>query len=342
MTAGNIYTIAGNGARGYKGYGVEAYSYGGGGHRRSGGRLAGAELDWSQGLALDASGNLYIADWAINRVPEVAAANHKQYGIDMTAGNIYTVAGIGVPGFNADGVPAGATELNEPAGLALDASGNLYIADVGNDRIREVAAANHEQYGIAMTAGDIYTVAGDGVMGLFGEMAPAATAELDDASSVALDASGNLYIADVGNDRIREVAAANHKQYGIAMTAGDIYTVAGTGFPGFSGDGGPAAAAKLDQPKDVSFDASGNLYIADSANNRIREVAAANQTQYGIAMTAGDIYTVAGDGTPGFSGDGGPSSIALLNGHAGLALVNSGSIFIADQYNNRVRQLRNQ
>ncbi len=134
---------------------------------------------------------------------------------------------------------------------------------------------------------------------------------------MAVDAAGNLLIADTGNTRVRVVAATTGTFYGQAMTAGDIYTVAGNGHYGFSGDGGPATSAELNGPDGVAVDGAGNLVIADTGNNRIRVVAATTGTFYGQAMTAGDIYTVAGDGTAGFSGDGGPATSAELNDPAG-------------------------
>ena len=128
-----------------------------------------------------------------------------------------------------------------------------------------------------------------------------------------MDGAGNLLIADTGNNRVRVVAASTGTFYGQAMTAGDIYTVAGDGTGGFSGDGGPATSAELDYPAGVAVDGAGNLVIADTGNNRVRVVAASTGTFYGQAMTAGDIYTVAGDGTGGFSGDGGPATSAELD-----------------------------
>ena len=159
-----------------------------------------------------------------------------------------------------------------------------------------------------MTARHIYTVAGNGTYGFSGDGGPATAAELDYPDQTAVDGAGNLVIADSANDRVRVVAASTGTFYGQAMTAGDIYTVAGNGTTGFSGDGGPATGAELDSPRGVTVDGAGNLVIADRGNNRVRVVAAGTGTFYGQAMTAGDIYTVAGNGTVGFSGDGGPAT----------------------------------
>src|SRR5205807_2967618 len=140
-----------------------------------------------------------------------------------------------------------------------------------------------------------------------GDVGAATAAELGGPEDAVVDGAGNLVIADSGNNRVRVVAASTGTFYGQAMTAGDIYTVAGTGTFGFSGDGGPATAAELGSPGQTAVDGAGNLVIADSANDRVRVVAARAGTFYGQAMTAGDIYTVAGTGTGGFSGDGGPA-----------------------------------
>jgi sugar lactone lactonase YvrE len=221
---------------------------------------------------------------------------------------ITTVAGNGTYGYSGDGGPATKAELNYPQGVAVDASGNLFIADSHNGRIREVG-----------TNGIITTVAGKGGTGGFsGDGGPASNAELDLPTGVAVDASGNLFIADSWNSRIRKVG-----------TNGIITTVAGKGGTGgFSGDGGPATNAELDVPTGVAVDASGNLFIADCWNSRIRKVG-----------TNGIITTVAGNGTYGFSGDGGPATKAGLNYSQGVAVDASGNLFIADNNNHRIREV---
>ena len=231
---------------------------------------------------------------------------------------IETVAGTGSTGefgggFGGDGGPATAARLNIPAGVALDGAGNLYIADVWNHRIRKVDSA-----------GTITTVAGNGREGYSGDGGPAVAAQLNRPFGVALDAAGNLYIADAWNHRIRKVDSA-----------GTITTVAGSGRSGFgsmggySGDGGAAVAAQLYSPTGVALDGSGNLYIADLINHRIRKVDA----------DTGVITTVAGDGTTGFGGDGGPATAAQLYGPTGVALDGSGNLYIADLINDSIRKV---
>ena len=321
MTAGDIYTVAGNGKVGYSGDGRPATS---------------AQLNEPGGVAADAAGNLLIADTNDHRVRVAAARTGTFYGQAMTAGDIYTVAGTGHGGSAGDGGPATSARLRVPHGVATDAAGNLLIADSGNARIRVVAVRSGTFYGQAMTAGDIYTVAGHG-FGFSGDGGPATSARLLFPEGVATDAAGNLVIADTDNQRVRVVAIRSGTFYGRAMTAGDIYTVAGDGTAGFSGDGGPATGAGLSVPGGVATDAAGNLLIADIGNARVRVVAAATGTFYGQAMTAGDIYTVAGDGTAGFSGDGGPATGAELSTPDGVATDAAGNLLIADSGNSRVR-----
>src|SRR6266702_1328049 len=254
------------------------------------------------GAAFDHSGNLVIADGA-GRIRVVAARTGTFYGQAMTARHIYTVAGGGTGGLG-DGVPATQATLFGPSDVAVDRVGNLVIDDRDTLRIRVVAGRTGTFYGQAMTTGDIYTIAGTGTQGFSGDGGPATGAELDAPGTPALDAAGNLVFADSGNERARVVAESTGSFYGQAMTTGGIYTVAGTGADGFSGDGGPATSAEFRGPTGVAVDSAGNLVITDTGNNRIRVVAGSTGTFYGKPMTAGDIYTVAGTGIQGFSGDG--------------------------------------
>jgi hypothetical protein len=328
MTAHHIYTVAGNGISTFSGDGGPATK-------------AGMSPGWA---AVDGAGNLLIADGGNNRIRVVAARSGTFYGQAMTAHDIYTVAGDGTAGFTGDGGPALGAELRFPGAVAVDSAGNLAIADTGNGRVRVVAAASGTFYRQPMTAGHIYTVASNGApshqegnQGFSGDAGPALRAELDFPGGVTADAAGNMVIADTWNQRIRVVAAQTGAFYGRAMTGHHIYTVAGNGTMGFSGDRGPATAAGLSVPPDVVVDGAGNLVIADSGNNRIRVVAAASGTFYGQAMTAGHIYTVAGNGTPGSLGDGGPATHAELKSPAGVAVDHAGNLVIADFSNSRIQ-----
>jgi len=246
------------------------------------------------GVSVDPAGIYYIADCDDNRVRKV------------TNGVITTVAGSGNPGFSGDNGPAASAQLNDPWGVAVDSADNLYIADTNNDRIRKV------------TNGVITTVAGSGNLGFSGDNGPAASAQLYVPAGVAVDPAGNLYIADLRNSRVRKVSN------------GVIITVAGNGVCcDFSGDNGPAASAQLYFPQGVAVDPGGNLYIADTRNNRIRKV------------TNGVITTVAGSGNPGFSGDNGPAASAQLYVPAGVAVDSAGNLYIADTGNSRIRKVTN-
>ncbi len=307
------------------------------GYGGDGGPATDASCDGPDGLVVDGAGNLFMADDQNNRIRVVAAQTGTQFGTAVTAGDITTIAGTGAFDDSGDGGPATSAALAYPAGLALDASGNLLVCDSGNNVVRVVAAASGTFYGQAMTAGDIYTVAGDGSAGFGGDGGPATSGQLDEPADVTADAAGNLVIADLGNNRVRVVAVSNGTFYGQAMTAGGIYTVAGDGTAGFGGDGGPATSSALDAPQSVAVDRHGNLVIADTANNRVRVVAVSNGTFYGQAMTAGDIYTVAGDGTAAFGGDGGPALAASLSSPRALVVDHHGDLVVADSGNERVR-----
>jgi trimeric autotransporter adhesin len=209
--------------------------------------------------------------------------------VDPGTGHLTTPAGTGVSGPLGDGGWASRATLSGAMGGAVDGAGNLVIADAVGNRVRVVAAATGTFYGRAMKAGHIYTVAGDGTAGFSADGRKAVAAELNYPNGVAVDGAGNLVIADTDNERIRVVAVSTGTFYGQAMTAGDIYTVAGDGKGGFSGDGGPATSAELSVPTGVAVDGSGNLVIADHNSDRVRVVAASSGTFYGQAMTAGDI-----------------------------------------------------
>ena len=256
------------------------------------------------------------------------------YGQAMTAGHIYTVAGDAGYGYSGDGGPATSASFAIAYGVSIDHSGNLVIADSGDCRIRVVAGSTGTFYGQAMTAGHIYTVAGNGTVGYSGDGGPATSAALTRPEAVTVDAAGSLVISDTDNQRIRVAAAVTGTFYGLAMTAGDIYTVAGGGTGGL-GDGGPATSAALTHPQGVAVNTAGNLFIADDYANRVRMVADKTGTFYGQAMTAGDIYTVAGGGSS--ADDGVPATAAALSRTTGVALDSSGNLLIADTQSYRIR-----
>ena len=324
MTAGHMYIAAGNGKHGFSG---------------DGGPAASAELNFPYGVAADATGNLVIADSSNNRVRVVARSTGTFYGQPMTAGDIYTVAGDGAAGFSGDGGPATSASLNFPRGVAADGSGNLVIADGASNRIRVVAGKAGTFYGRTMTAGDIYTVAGDGTAGFSGDGGPATSAAFSSPEGVAVDGLGNLVIADTNNNRVRVVAATTGTFYGQPMTAGDVYTVAGDGTAGFSGDNGPAVSAEIHGAPGIAVDGSGNVLITDTGSNRVRLVATRTGTFYGQSLTAGDIYTLAGNGTAGFSGNGGPAVGAELSGPTGITVDGAGNVLFADMTNTQIREI---
>jgi sugar lactone lactonase YvrE len=271
-----------------------------------GGMATKASLNGPASITIDSAGNLFIADFD----------NHRVRRVD-TSGVITTVAGNGRRGFSGDGGLAISASLDSPTGLAIDGDGNLFFVDRQNFRIRRVDAKT----------GIITTFAGDGSNGLTGDDGPATMAGMGPID-IAIDSSGNLFIADSTHSRIRRIDAKT----------GIITTVAGSGpeFTGsFGGDGGPANRARLNSPFGVVVDEADNLFIADGLNNRIRRVDA----------KTGIITTVAGDGFKGdfgqgrFKGDGGPAIEASLSIPTGLALDSKGNLYIADIFNLRVRQV---
>lgn len=277
---GDINVFAGNGSFGWAG---------------DNGPATAAQIRQPQGLAFDSLGNLYIADGLNYRIRKVDTSNI-----------ITTVAGTGVAGYSGDGGPALSAQLNLPSDLAFDSLGNYYIADAWNNCVRKVD-----------TAGNITTIAGNGIAGFSGDGGPAITAMLNEPQGIAVDALGNLIISDNFNCRVRSV-----------NSAGIITTIVGTGVCGYSGDGGLATLAMVHNPEKLYLDSGGNLYIADTANLRVRKVNA-----------SGIISTIAGNGTLGNSGDGGPATAAQLYIPEAVAGNASGILYIADRGNQNIRKV---
>jgi sugar lactone lactonase YvrE len=274
----------------------------GGSQLGDGGPATKAGLCGPNDVALDASGNMYISDGGIYCSGPGGNTVRK---VDSD-GIITTVAGTpGVAGFSGDGGPATKAQLNTPTGVMVDRKGNLYITDENNYRIRKV-----DKEGI------ITTIAGTGEAGYAGDGGPATSAKLIDPGGGAFDARGNLYFVDY--KCVRKIDRS-----------GTITTVAGTGHAGYSGDGGPATEAKL-TAYDVALDRKGNLYIADTENNRVRKV-----------DRDGIIRTIAGSGKRGYSGDGGPATEAALKDPISIAVDRKGNVFFSDHHNSVIRKVDN-
>ncbi len=320
------------------------------GYAGDGGAATAAQIDWPTGLCVKSTGEVIISDTnnsclrqvsitnTISTLPMTVgpglsspdgavsyydaaqkrlflyiadSGNHRIRRLDTVTNARATVAGTGSAGSWGDGGQATAARLNSPSAVALDASGNLYIADTGNHKIRKVNVAT----------GIISTAAGTGSAGYSGDGWFATWAKLDSPEGVCVDASGNIFIADTNNHRIRKFTVG-----------GNISTVAGTGIAGYSGDGGAATSAMINNPQGVSVDAAGSITIADTGNHALRLV----------SSYTGNITTLAGTGTSGYNGDNRPAAQAQLSSPRGVALgltKGAGRIFISDTGNNRIRTL---
>jgi sugar lactone lactonase YvrE len=282
-----IVTIAGGSVAAYAG---------------DGGKAANASLHWPMGIALDRKSNIYIAD----------ADNNVIRKIDANTGFITTIAGTGLDAgsgfgfYSGDGAAATTATLFAPSGIAIDTSGNIFIADASNNCIRKIDGA-----------GNITTVVGTGVAGFGGDGAAATAAKLSLPSRVAVDTFGNMYITDTRNHRVRKVDVTKK-----------ITTIAGTGVPDYTGDGAAANLATLNYPTDVIVDTFKSIYIADKLNNCVRKI-----DSFGI------ITTIAGSLVPAYSGDGGPATVARLYDPEALALDDSFNLFISDWGNSVVRKV---
>ena len=281
--SGTITTFAGTGALGYFG---------------DGGPATAAKIGGVSGMTFDAAGNMIIADFANDCIRK----------INMTTGTISLVAGTGgTSGSTGDGGPATAALFNHLMDVKFDATGNLYISDWGNNKIRMIN-----------TSGDIVLIAGTGTAGYTGDGFAATAAEISAPYKLAFDATGNLFFADGGNNCVRKVD----------ITSGIITTVVGTGTSGFFGDGGPATSARLASPSGVAFDANGNLYIADRGNARIR-----------VVDGGGMISSIAGTGIPAGTGDGGPATAARFNSPFVLMTDPDLNLYIGDINGMTVREI---
>jgi hypothetical protein len=276
---GYMSTVAGSGMVGYTG---------------DGGPATAAGLDNPYGVAVDGAGDLFIADTGDHRVREVTPD-----------GIIHTVAGNGIAGTTGDGGQATQAELNAPVDLALDGHGDLFISDGTANVIREVT-----------TDGLIHTFAGTGVAGFNGDCIPASQALVNDPTGLAIDAAGDVFFTDTANHRVREVT-----------TDGTIHTIAGTGIWGYAGDHGAATYAELESPTGLTIDSQGDLYVSDVSSATVR------------AIVNNVIFTVAGTGTPGYNGDGFPAATMQLDDPVSVAIDSYGAIQIADSYINRIRRV---
>jgi sugar lactone lactonase YvrE len=284
-TGGTLTVVAGLGPSGYAGDGVS----GGAGN---------ALLNCAAGVAADSAGNVYFSDFYNEVIRKVD-----------TSGTITTIAGTGTCGFNGDGAPATSFELCHPYGIGLDNSGNLFIADQGNCRVRK----------LVLSTSTISTYAGTGSCGFFGDLGAATSAKVYSPSGVALDGSGNLYIADTNNFRIRQVI----------KSTGIINTIGGNGTNGYFGDGGPAVSAEIGHVYEgVAVNSAGTtVTIGDNDNQRVRQF-----------TVSGNINTIAGTGAYGFFGDGGAATSAQFRYPQGVAVSSSGTVYVADRNNDRIRQ----
>lgn len=289
------------------------------------------------GIVKDTSGNLYMSITGHNVIRLMPAISGTYYGQSMKANFVYTIAGTGTASYSGDTGAATSATFNKPNDICRDNSGNLYIADLSNNRIRYIPFATGTVRGQSMTANYVYTIAGTGTAGYSGDTGAATSANIQ-INNICLDNSFNIYISD-SSHRIRFIPFATGTVWGQSMTANNIYTIAGTGTAGSTGDSAAATSATINTPRGISVDNSFNVYISDSGNNKIRFISFATGTVRGQSMTANNIYTIAGTGTAGSSGDGGAATSATISTPYGLYVDRLFNVYVADRGNHKVRAI---
>lgn len=286
-TTGIITTVAGTGSPGFSG---------------DGGPALNARMQFTNGVCVDLQGNIYVTEYTNQRIRKITAAT----------GIITTIAGNGTAGYSGDNGPSVSATVNVPKGICVDASGNVYFADLYNSRVRKISAS-----------GIISTIAGTGVTAHSGDGGPAQNAGVPTPVNVCLDAAGtNLFIVETSGRVSCRVRKVN-------LATGIITTVAGTSSMAYSGDGGPATSASLFDPSAVCVDGSGNIYITTYDDARIRKVDAAT----------GIITTIAGTGSYGYNGDCIPATTASFDRPTGMCIDSRGNLYIADNFNSRIREI---
>jgi hypothetical protein len=278
-------------------------------------------LDSPEAVALDAAGNAFIADTGHCRVVVIAASNGRRYGKTLRGGRPVTIAG---------GHCGGSRSFGHPSGLAVDATGNVYVAEANEQRVKVIEPS-----------GAVAEMAGTGTAGDAGDGAPASSAQLDEPMGVAVDHAGDLFIADTANCKVRVVPAASGALFGQPVVRDHIYTVAGTGVCGSAGQGGPIGAAQLYDPVAVAVDVGGDLLVADRGDQSVLLAPASGGTYYGTAVAAGDIaVVVGGTGSYGpYLADGLPATgvAAELNDVRGIALGPTGALVMTDGFMHVIR-----
>jgi NHL repeat len=317
--AASVATVAGTGHPGMKG---------------AGGAATAAELDGPTGIAVDAGGDVFVADTGGCAVDEIPANGATRYGVAMEAHHLYIVAG-GRCG-------SGSGAVGYPTGVAVDPKGDVFVADATGERVLELRPGGRAPLGPAGRAGLVTTVAGTGRPGTVGVGGPAVGAELDGPTGVAVDGAGDLFVADTVSCQVDEVPAAAGTRQGTSMQAGHLYVVAGTGVCGTAGGGGPANEAELYTPTAVAVDAAGDLFVADRGAGQVVEVPTASGTYYGTPLGAGDLGVIAGAGILApYLADGLPArgTTAEINFPYGLAVAPDGALYVTDTASRAVRQV---